>query len=436
MMPAKAPSLKTETLLLEELAGAWESLEALHEIPALMAAAPDLSSALSALVTRVAQVRAGLVGGVWVERAGGFERADLPAVARGASRPAGAGVIGRAIQHQSTQAFDRDRLARHPNLEQEFRSANSLLAVPFQTGGGVRGALALWSDAAATAFDSRLSRLAESVAAQAALTLENDRLVLDAAERERLAQDLAIGARIQDVLLAAETGDVPAGMTVGAFARSARQVGGDFYDLIPHGHARLEVILGDVMGKGVPAALLGAATKVHLLRAFGASEPGTDSTPDAIVRRAHRRLVRELIGLESFVTLCYARLDWSTRTLTHVDCGHGNTWRIPVRGRAERIGGSNLPLGVRESEWYLPTVTGVSPGDLLVFCSDGVTEARNAGGDLFGEQRLLACLHDHLSLSLPDRLAAVRAALDGFTGRTVPEDDQTILLVELAQVRS
>ena len=62
-----------------------------------------------------------------------------------------------------------------------------------------------------------------------------------------------------------------------------------------------------------------------------------------------------------------------------------------------------------------------------------MTEARNAGGDLFGEQRLLACLHDHLSLSLPDRLAAVRAALDGFTGRTVPEDDQTILLVELAQ---
>jgi serine phosphatase RsbU (regulator of sigma subunit) len=426
----------TETLLLEELAGAWESLEALHEIPALMAAAPDLPSALTALVTRVAQVRPGLAGGVWVERASALERADLPAIARDGTRPLGSGVIGHAIRHQSTLAFDRDRLDAHPNVEPEFQVATRLLAVPFQTGGGVRGALVLWSDVAVAAFDSRLSRLAESVAAQAALTLENDRLIAEAAERERFAQDLEIGARIQAVLLAAETCDELAGVAVATFARSARQVGGDFYDIIPHGQARLDVLLGDVMGKGVSAALLGAATKVQLLRAFAAREPGTAWTPDAIVRRAHGRLVRELITLESFVTLGYARLDWASRTLTHVDCGHGNTWRIPAHGRAERIGGNNLPLGVRESEWYLPTITHVGAGDLLVFCSDGVTEARSAGGDFFGDARLLSCLRDHADRPISARLDALRAALDGFTGRTVPEDDQTVLLLDLAGMRS
>lgn len=427
--------VSTESLLLDELAGAWESLDALHDITATLAAVTDTRQAFGALVARLARVRHGLAGGVWLERAGQLERADSPLPAIG-SRSADAGVIGHALARRASIVVARPTPAGYPGLEREFAGAAHVLVVPFTTPSLVRGALAVWGDGTTGPVDSRLVRLAESLAPQAALIIENANLAAVNAERERFAHDVEIAARIQQVLLAADITDVPAGLQVAALARPARQVGGDFYDVIRHAPSRVDLVLGDAMGKGVPAALLAAAAKIQLTRAFATGEGGVAPGPDAIVRQAHRRLIRELLALDSFVTLGYARLDWASRTVTLVDAGHGNSWRITPRGRAERLTGHNLPLGVREGEWYEQTVIAIGAGDTLLMCSDGVTDARDRDGRAFGDERLLACLRDHAGLPPAAQLDALRSTLDAFTGCDTPEDDQTVLLAQCSGGRS
>ncbi len=108
---------------------------------------------------------------------------------------------------------------------------------------------------------------------------------------------------------------------------------------------------------------------------------------------AHAELVRHLIDLDSFVTLCYARLDMSKRALELVDCGHTGIVHLHGgTGRCEMLHGDNLPLGVREGEIYDQMSVGFEPGDLLLFFSDGITEARNPAGELFGMERLAECV--------------------------------------------
>ena len=134
----------------------------------------------------------------------------------------------------------------------------------------------------------------------------------------------------------------------------------------------LDVIVGDVMGKGIPAALLGAATKSHFLRALSdlmvLSKEGKLPEPKEIVMLAHAELVRHLIDLDSFVTLCYARLDMNRRSLDLVDCGHTGIVHLHGKtGLCEMLHGDNLPLGVREGEIYDQISVPFEPGDLLLF---------------------------------------------------------------------
>ncbi len=175
------------------------------------------------------------------------------------------------------------------------------------------------------------------------------------------------------------------------------------------------------MGKGIPAALLGAATKSHFLRALSdlmvLSKDGKLPEPKEIVMLAHAELVRHLIDLDSFVTLCYARLDVSRCSLDLVDCGH--TGIVHLHGKTglhEILHGDNLPLGVREGEIYDQISVPFEPGDLFFFYSDGITEARNPTGELFGPQRLEECVVSNGQLE-PARVGGSHSqAVATFTG--------------------
>ena len=172
-----------------------------------------------------------------------------------------------------------------------------------------------------------------------------------------------------------------------------------FLHFFKHADQCLDVIVGDVMGKGIPAALLGAATKSHFLEALSdlmaLSKDGKLPEPKEIVMLAHADMVRHLIDLESFVTLCYARLDLNRRSLDLVDCGHTGIIHLHGKtGLCEMLHGDNLPLGVREGEIYDQISVPFEPGDLLLLYSDGITEARNPAGELFGVERLEECVTD------------------------------------------
>jgi phosphoserine phosphatase RsbU/P len=190
------------------------------------------------------------------------------------------------------------------------------------------------------------------------------------------------------------------------------------------------------MGKGIPAALLGAATKSALLRALGdltrLSGEGTLPMPREIVMLAHASIARQLIDLESFVTLCYARIDGARRRLDFVDCGHtGIVLRRGATGDSEVLHGVNLPLGVRQGELYEQSSAAIEPGDSLLLFSDGVTEARSHGGELFGVDRLAACVRDHRGGEPQALVDAVRSAVLAFTGSDRLADDLTSVAIHI-----
>jgi sigma-B regulation protein RsbU (phosphoserine phosphatase) len=266
----------------------------------------------------------------------------------------------------------------------------------------------------------------------AARTAELD----EARERE-----MNIGFRIQQMLLLDEPPrDVPE-LRAAAQSVPAHWIGGDFYEFFRHDSRRLDLIVADVMGKGVGAALLGAATKSHFLKALCHLMPslaaGALPEPKDVVTRAHADLARQLIELESFVTLCYARFDMEKRNVHLVDCGHTGVLHLRAgRDRCELLHGQNLPLGVRQGEVYDQVSVPLEPDDVLLFYSDGVTEARNPAGELFGTDRLAEFIRRNADLE-PDALVqAVRDATIAFAESPVLRDDLTCVAVKVAEARA
>ena len=191
-------------------------------------------------------------------------------------------------------------------------------------------------------------------------------------------------------------------MQMASFSKASQRIDGDFHDFLKHGEA-VDVLIGDVMGKGVAAALLGAATKSQFLRALAnlaARNPGGGMPePVEIVRRAASRLGERLIALERFVTLCYARFDPDRGVVEFVDGGHTG---ILVHRKQTRetyfLRGDDLPIGVEPQYRCEQNSALIAPGDTFVLFSDGVPDTRSPEGEAFGEERLIEAVENWASL--------------------------------------
>lgn len=253
-----------------------------------------------------------------------------------------------------------------------------------------------------------------------------------------LEADVAIGSRIQQMLLLGRAPLELPGLRVAVLTIPSQQVDGDFYEFFEHEDQRLDLIVADVMGKGIPAALLGAATKSHFLEALchlmAMSRTGSLSEPKEIVTLAHAEMARHLIELESFVTLCYSRFDLNRRTLDFVDCGHTGIIRFrPKTGFGEILHGNNLPLGIHEGEIYEQFSVSFEPDDLFLYYSDGITEARNTSGELFGTARLTECVRTHGGLEPDGLVAAIRDAVLAFSRSMPLTDDLTCVAIRIVE---
>ena len=184
----------------------------------------------------------------------------------------------------------------------------------------------------------------------------------------QLAAELARAAEVQSELLPRDTPALP-GFELAARCLPAREVGGDFYDWqqLP---GTLSLTVGDVMGKGMPAALLMATVRA-VLRAVGSQH-----SPSSAVQFAAGALDRDLARSNAFVTLFHAQLDLNTGRLQYVDAGHGHVVFLRANGTVEEMKPWGLPLGVLSEELYAEGTIEFGPGDLLVVYSDGLTDAR------------------------------------------------------------
>lgn len=268
-------------------------------------------------------------------------------------------------------------------------------------------------------------RLLQLMATQAALALETARLQEDALRQERLAEQLEVARQIQLSLLPEDAPEVP-GWDFAATYRPAQLVGGDFYDYfyLPGPPLRMGVVIADVADKGVPAALYMALSRTVIrTSALGGRRPA------AVLTRANT-IIREDSKSDMFLTACYATFDLSSGRTIIANAGHNRPFlkRASERNGAE-VRTRGMVLGAFEEVLLEERETILGLGDTLLLYSDGLTDAINAQGKVFGEERLHAVLVAHAGRGSQALMDAILAAVDEFTGGAAQYDDMTLVAV-------
>jgi len=269
-------------------------------------------------------------------------------------------------------------------------------------------------------------RFLRLMANQAAIAIEKARLHREEIERHRLEQELAVGQQIQLSMLPKDCPVVP-GWEFAAVYQAARQVGGDFYDFfeLPGEPRQLGIVIADVADKGVPAALMMALSRT-IIRTIALG----GRSPSSALMRANELIVNDSrSGL--FVTAFYATLDTHSGRLTYANAGHNRPLWLQVRsGEIQEVTAPGIVLGVLEDIELEEREIDVAPGDLLVFYTDGVTEAMNTGGQQFDGERLRAAVAANPDASAQQILSAVVDAVRAFTGDAPQSDDLTLFVAK------
>jgi sigma-B regulation protein RsbU (phosphoserine phosphatase) len=237
-------------------------------------------------------------------------------------------------------------------------------------------------------------------------------------EQER---DIAEAKAIQEKLLPREIPQMP-GYEIASAWQSARVVGGDYFDILPLDEKSLGICIADVAGKGMPAALL-----MCNLQAAVRGLASLSVAPDLLCRRLNSIVYRNTDS-DRFITFFYAQLDGPTRRLAYVNAGHNPPFVLRADGSHERLREGGTVLGVFDGQEYELGSAQLSPGDRLLLYTDGVTEARNAADEEFGEVRLLRLLEDHRTLSADELQAKILAVVAEFSGGRW-QDDATLLVL-------
>lgn len=253
-----------------------------------------------------------------------------------------------------------------------------------------------------------------------------------ALEQERIKKELQVANQIQRMLLPTQT-PVVAGFTFGCFYRAAKEVGGDYYDFIPIDKDQLGIVIADVCGKGVPAALL-----MSMARSFIRSLAPTFSSPAAVARELNRLLLGDLRG-GLFITLFYAILNARQKTLTFTSAGHNPLmlWQARTKRLAAlKLDPPCLPLGLEGAGMFERLARDekidLHNGDAVVLYTDGVTEAMNSSGEEFGEAGLENCLQSCApKATAPEILQGVEEALTRFCGDATQNDDIAIVTLKM-----
>jgi phosphoserine phosphatase RsbU/P len=260
----------------------------------------------------------------------------------------------------------------------------------------------------------------ETLATEAAVAIENARLYRETMEKARMEQEMRIAAEIQQALL-------PKAGRAGSYFRAAaaslpcRSIGGDFYDYVDLNDGSLGFALGDVAGKGPPAALLSA-----MMQGIFAAQAATNDTPSKTISRVNLALYRR--GIESrFVTLMYGVLDPLGR-LVYCNAGHNPPLVIGASG-VRRLERGGPIVGLFESASYEEETIVLAAGDWLVVFSDGISEAMTAAGDEYGEARIVDCIQRNATVDPSRMLEALFADVREFAGGAAQSDDITAMVL-------
>lgn len=303
-----------------------------------------------------------------------------------------------------------------------IHQVRSFMAVPLQTTNGVIGLIYVDNGSFLRAFSQEDLDLLTVMANVAAIRIEHARLAIIEQSEKLMELELNQASEIQRNLLPAEV-PVIDGYELAGLNIPCRTIGGDYYDFLPYKDGRLGLVVGDVCGKGLPAALLMSSLEARVQMLL-------ETSPDPASALAHvNRSLAPRCPVGKFITFFYALLDPPTGGLSYSNAGHNYPLLVRSNGKVEQLPESGMVLGIFPSSQYKQMATHLDPGDLLVLYSDGVTEAHTVDGDEFGEEGLAKFLERRTAQPCAKTAQDLVDHVRGWGGGAPFADDFTVLLV-------
>jgi phosphoserine phosphatase RsbU/P len=356
------------------------------------------------------------------------EQASVPRI------KVGLGLTGYAALHK--EAVLVSDVSKDPRYIRLVEDARSELVIPLLLKDRCIGVFDLESPEL-DAFKKTDEEILTLLASQAAVAIENARLYETIRTNElRLEKEIRFAQRVQAALLPTDLPKRMKQVEVAARFEPARELGGDLYDFLAPEPNSLVIAVGDVSGKGVPAALYGAfAGELVRSRTFRRRYTADRSGPATVMASMNTILYERQLE-EYYCTLLYTVFDFKRRTVTLANAG----LPYPIRKRADGLAGGGpatqielpgVPLGSFSGSNYDEVVLDLKEGDLFVFCTDGVSEANDALMREFGSERLLAVVNEMHGRSAREIVDGIFDAVQEFRGDTPPNDDTTAVAVRI-----
>ena len=410
------------------------NLNALLEVSRALGAEMHLDSLLPVIIQKTTEVmdaeRSSLfiydsdTDELWSKVAEGLDEKEI-------RFPSGVGIAGDVAKSLKTanipNAYDDNRFNPEFDKQTNFRT-KSVLCMPMTTRKGeLIGVIQVLNKADGGVFLEQDEVLLEALCTQAGVAIVRARLTEAFLEKQRIEESLKLAADIQMGMLPSTFPAFPERKDFDLYAGiiPAKEVGGDFYDFFLIDKKHLCFVIGDVSGKGIPAALFMALTKTQIK-----ASSSRRRTPGDVLFRANNDLCHENES-GMFCTLFYGILDTETGEVTYANAGHNPPYLVPPDGETSQIeitGG--IALGVMDEMPYETSTLTLSKGDSIYLYTDGVNEAMNEKDEEYSYERLETFLNDRKNGSVSETVDASLDSVKVFAGSAPQSDDITVLIVK------
>lgn len=406
----------------DELIGAWNQLGLIYRVNQNLSFTADLTAVLQSILEEIKKVIGTEDGFILLQRAHSLQ--CVTCTEKIDPKLYNHTLLHSLLETEHVALCDTNRACRKL-WPQAPASVTRMLATNLAVEDGVRAALGVINkaDAEFTAGDSKLlAALAQQVSAIIKNFLTHQNLII----KERVSRELEIAAEIQQSLLPTSLPQV-GNLSMAVASMPASEVGGDFYDFITVSDHNLTVVIGDVAGKGIPAAMLTSLTRTMLrVEALHAE------APHQIIRQANNLLHQDLSRTDSFVTAFVAAIDPVTGRLHYASAGHvpAILWRYRS-GTTELLKATSVPIGISGYQGEESRSLRLGPGDILLLYTDGITEAQAPGGDLFGIERLTQTLKTKAPQPVETIQEHIQATITNFSDEAANRDDASLLVIKM-----
>jgi serine phosphatase RsbU (regulator of sigma subunit)/anti-sigma regulatory factor (Ser/Thr protein kinase) len=405
----------------DELIGAWEQLELIYRVTENLTLASELRIMLQSMlqeIQKVTQTQESFIV---------LSRADYWLCVTGTGKDKDVFCNQQLLDqlHQINRVVSCNRTEECRKFFPELpATVQSLLATPLLLTEEGRAAIGLINKSEQD-FTTGDIKLLAALAQQITTIINNHLTHQQLLNKERLSRELEIAAEIQESFLPKDLPYV-GGLSMAVSSVPASEVGGDFFDFITVDDRHLALVVGDVSGKGIPAAMLTSVTRTMLRVEALRGEP-----PHKIIEQANQVLYQDLSRADAFVTVFVALVDTYEGTLSYASAGHTPTmlWRAENH-KVDLLKATSFPVGVFENPKHETKSVRLYPGDTLVLYTDGITEAQSTRNELFGMERLVHIVERRASDSPEQLQQYIQSQIANFCLNAAWKDDATLLIVK------